>query len=163
MARIATLALTLALLALPASALAQATNVPPGNSEADQYFETVPDGTGNAPIGNSNEPSDVLTPEQIDALEELGPDGADAAALAAATAPDGGGQDDSAGQGDGSSGPAGDETDGSDGALPGNSASAAAGAPSRDGLGDLLWVLLIAAGLAGGLYIAARRRSAEDA
>ena len=72
MPRLLTLLVALALLATPPAALAQ--NAPPGNSAIDEYLETVPNATGNAPArpGDSNA---VLTPAQRAELERLGPDG----------------------------------------------------------------------------------------
>ena len=141
------IALALAVL-LPASAVAQSINVPPGQSEADQYFEVVPDGTGNKSLDNSAEPADVLTPAQIAELEGLGEEGIAAAETAAASAPGkpGGGK---GGQGDVS------------GAGSGSAAAGLAGAvaPSRDGLGGMLWLVLVGTAAAVGGYAIARRRS----
>src|SRR5437879_5345723 len=49
------LAATLFLLAAAAPAVAQQTLAPPGKAGADQYFETVPSGAGNAkpPLGSA--------------------------------------------------------------------------------------------------------------
>ena len=133
---------------LPGSAAAQSINVPPGQSEADQYFEVVPDGTGNKSLDNSAEPSEVLTPAQIAELEGLGEDGAAAAQTAAATAPgdSGGGK---GGQGDASGAGSGSAEAGLAGAV----------APSRDGLGGMLWLVLVGTAAAVGGYAIARRRS----
>ena len=135
-------------LILPGSAAAQSINVPPGQSEADQYFEVVPDGTGNKSLDNSAEPADVLTPNQIAELEGLGEDGAAAAQIAAATAPtdSSGGQ---GGQGDASGGGSGSAEAGVAGAV----------APSRDGLGGMLWLVMAGTAAAVGGYALARRRS----
>ncbi len=135
-------------LILPASTAAQSINVPPGNSEADQYFETVPDGEGNKSLDSTKEPSDVLTPRQIAELEALGEDGAAAAQIAAATAPDGVGK---AGGGAATGG-----TPDEDGV------SSASVATSREGLGGLLWVFLIAVAVVAGIYVVVRRRRAGE-
>ncbi len=133
-------------LALPAAALGQSTTVPPGQSEADQYFETVPDGKGNKSLDNTKPPGEVLTDEQIAALEQLGEEGTAAAQLAAATEPDGAGKE---GSGGGSAGGGGDET---------GATSSASVAPGREGLGGWLWVILIGAVVAVGTYVLVRRR-----
>jgi hypothetical protein len=148
-----------AVLALPGAALAQGTSVPPGNSEADQYFETVPDGKGNKSLDNSKDPADVLTPKQLAALEALGEDGITAAQLAAATAPDeggsgGGGKGGKAGVGSAGGDGGADSAGGEDGTL-----TPAAAAPSRDGLGGLLWVIVIGVTVAGGTYALVRARA----
>ena len=136
------IAVVLALL-VPGSAAAQSITVPPGQSEADQYFEVVPDGTGNGSLDTSAEPTDTLTPKQIAALETLGGGGAAAAQAAAATAPEdaGGGRE------------ARDE-------APAAVESSAAGAvaPSRDGLDWMLWLLVVGTVAGVGGYAIARRR-----
>ena len=73
-------------IALPSSSLAQQTIAPPGKSGADQYFETIPTGKGNAapPSGAATGGSGGA---QIGSLARLGKDGGSAASLAAATAP----------------------------------------------------------------------------
>lgn len=149
-----------ALAILPAVALAAPSIVPPGNSEADQYAETVPGAEGNKPPDSGRPPEDVLTPSQIDELGEQGADGEAAAALAAATAPEGGGSGSgsagSAGE-PGESGGAGGDSEG--GSAVGSTSTPTAAVPSEDGLGFVLWIVL-AAGLAGAAaYVAARRRS----
>lgn len=136
------IAVALALL-LPGSAAAQSINVPPGQSEADQYFEVVPDGTGNGSLDNSAQPSDALTPKQIAALESLGGGGVAAAQAAAATAPD------DLGGGEGAQ---------QEVSAPGESAVAGAVAPDRDGLGWVLWLLVAGTGAGVGGYAIARRR-----
>jgi hypothetical protein len=134
-------------LLLPAPASAQSINVPPGQSEADQYFEVVPEGTGNKSLDNSAEPGEVLTPSQIAELEGLGEDGSAAAQTAAATAP-------------GDSGGGGKGGDGSGRGAGSAEISAAGGvAPSRDGLGGMLWLVMAGTAAAVGGYAIARRRS----
>ncbi len=159
MGRILTLlsaCLLAAVLALPGAALAQGISVPPGNSEADQYFETVPDGKGNKSLDNSKDPADVLTPKQLAALEALGADGIAAAQLAAGTAPDEGGSG-----GGSKGGTAGAGGAGNDGSVAGEDGTltAAAAAPSREGLGGLLWVIVIGVTVAGGSYALVRARA----
>jgi hypothetical protein len=61
--------------------------VPPGNSEVDQYSETVPGDCGdrNPPTpSESDDPSETVPPATLAALEEQGADGRAAALLAAA-------------------------------------------------------------------------------
>ena len=145
-----------AALALPSVASAQVT-VPPGNSEADQYFETVPNGSGDSSPDGTKSPEEVLTPEQVAELEQLGPDGQAAAALAAATAPDGAEKANGAGGSEnagGGSGPEGSTT--VKGASP---VAGAASVPAREGLGGLLWLIIIGAGLAAVGFAIGRRRS----
>lgn len=121
-----------------------AVRVPPGQSEADQYFETVPDGSGNKSLSGSTKPSDVLSDKQIAALEGLGKDGKAAAEIAAATGPDG----------------AGAEASGSDGVAEAALAPSTSVAPSDEGLGWWLWLILIGAAVAVGTYVLARSRGA---
>ena len=128
-------------LILPASAAAQSITVPPGQSEADQYFEVVPDGTGNKSLDTARKPAEVLAPKQVAELEGLGEDGVAAAETAAASAPGdrGGGRDNSSDSG--------------------GTGFAGAAAPSRDGFGGMLWLLMVATVVAVGGYAIARRRS----
>jgi hypothetical protein len=95
-ARAASLIAVWAMLAVPATAGAQA--VPPGNSEADQYSETAPNDRGNAPIDRAGGSEEVtagdaggafLSPEELRELAAQGADGRAAAELAAGGAPEG--------------------------------------------------------------------------
>jgi hypothetical protein len=65
--------------------------VPPGNSAANQYTETFPTTSGDEPTAEPGEggrtPGEALGTENSRRLEDLGPEGREAAALAAATAP----------------------------------------------------------------------------
>ena len=142
---------------MPALATARGVNVPPGNSEADQYAETIPNGEGDSTPTFGVDPSDVLPPDQVADLESLGPDGAAVAALTAATAPTSRNGEDS-GQGKGSSengaGTSSDAAESSAGAasaLPGS-----ATVPTEDGLGSWFWVIVIAAVGAAVAYAIAR-------
>ncbi len=59
--------------------------VPPGNSEVDQYTETVPGDCGNekVPVPEAgDDPGASIPAPTLAALEELGPDGRAAALLA---------------------------------------------------------------------------------
>lgn len=89
------LALAAALLvALTAPALAQEEVVaPPGNSGVDEYLEVVPGAAGDRPAtprGTDEKtpltPPQALGPAEARALEQLGPDGVAAAAVAASGA-----------------------------------------------------------------------------
>jgi hypothetical protein len=70
------LAILVSLLALGVPNAAVAQNAPPGNSEVEQYFESVPNGSGNAGVrrgvteGRGHLPADVRRD-----LERLGADG----------------------------------------------------------------------------------------
>jgi hypothetical protein len=83
---------------LPASAALAAT-APPGNSEVNQYAETLPGGGGENTVnppgsggggngsGQGQGGAPVIPPQTQRQLEQLGPDGRAAAALAEANAP----------------------------------------------------------------------------
>jgi hypothetical protein len=79
---------TVALALLPGTALAVKL-VPPGNSAANQYTETLPGPGGNTPSSEAKggAPAKVLGSSNAARLEALGPEGRAAARLAAATAP----------------------------------------------------------------------------
>ena len=76
-------------LALPASAQAQKTNAPPGNSAIDEYLETVPTASGNRPPNapGARQHSSTLTGAQRRQLEQSGTEGKQLEALVDATAP----------------------------------------------------------------------------
>ncbi|MCW2992353.1 MAG: hypothetical protein JWM73_2947, partial [Solirubrobacterales bacterium] len=78
--------LSACLLAVPAAASAQGVLTPPGASGVDEYSETIPSADGNRTIGAGGD-HHALTSRQRRALEQLGPDGKQAAALADATGP----------------------------------------------------------------------------
>jgi len=97
MGKIATLALLL-MLAVPAPAAAVArVVVPPGNSEADQYFQTVPTATGPRTPDPSKDARDAVRDGALSAgteraLRQRGPAGlALATAVAQTAGPRGGG------------------------------------------------------------------------
>ena len=90
-ARIAALAGLFAALALPASALAEY-YVPPGNSAATQYTESLPSAGGESTGkgghgGGTASPEESLGSRNAQRLEAQGPAGEATAALAAETAP----------------------------------------------------------------------------
>ncbi len=88
MRKVILLSLALLALALPASAAAQI--VPPGNSAAAQYTETIPTSQGEqnaqGPKKHVN-PNDVIGSKNTKKLEEQGPEGAAVAEFTAETAP----------------------------------------------------------------------------
>lgn len=89
--RIATVAVfaTIAFALVPGSALAVKL-VPPGNSAANQYTETLPGPGGGSPsseVKSGAPPAKVLGAANAARLEALGPEGQAAARLAATTAP----------------------------------------------------------------------------
>jgi hypothetical protein len=86
------LLVALALLAMPAAAIAKApkTNAPPGNSAIDQYLETVPDAGGASPPrppAGGGSSAGALTAAQRARLDRLGPDGRTLVAAVDATSP----------------------------------------------------------------------------
>jgi hypothetical protein len=88
MRKIATLALLLALVApLPAASAARVV-APPGNSEADQYFETLPGSTGpRAPVPTKDAREGALGEATEQALLRRGATGEALAVAVARTAP----------------------------------------------------------------------------
>jgi len=159
-------ALLLCVLA-PGAATAQDTRPPPGNSEADQYSETIPDDRGEDGIDrgegaeelDSGEPGgEFLSPRELEELAEQGPDGRAAAELAAAGAPEDGedAREDAKGAPGGSS-------DGSDrgGGSGSSGGTDDVGVASSDeqGLGVLFPILLAALALAALTFALLRRRT----
>src|SRR6476659_5484480 len=88
----------LLLIALPATAAAKGgcghhTVTPQGNSEAEQYSETVPGPCGNQPAnpgGSGGSSNNSVPPATLQQLQSQGAAGQNAAALAQAGAPAGG-------------------------------------------------------------------------
>jgi hypothetical protein len=91
MGKTATLAVLLVLVApLPAAAAARVV-APPGNSEADQYFETLPAPAGpRAPVAKKDAPEGTLSDGTERALLRRGATGEALAIAVARTAPSGG-------------------------------------------------------------------------
>jgi hypothetical protein len=90
------LACVAATLWLAAPALAGGVKAPPGNAGAQEYVESIPDGTGGE-VGNKlyharndaqQNPGNALSDQTQSALSDAGKDGSQAAALASAGAPD---------------------------------------------------------------------------
>ena len=131
-----------------------------GNSELDQYVESVPGDCGDEAIDRSRDPAGSAVPTQTAAeLDALGPAGAAAAEVAEATAP-------SANGGGGGGIPA---TDGSradrrdsrdqNGGTPAAHVIDALGGDSNEGVGFLLPLILAGTLLAGAAFYAYRRRT----
>ncbi|HEX7244578.1 MAG TPA: hypothetical protein VF245_03325 [Solirubrobacterales bacterium] len=137
MAKIATLTLAIALaMPVPAGAAVHAI-VPPGNSESDQYSQTIPGSTGPRVPDPTKDPGDAVRAGALSeaAARALRQGGANGAALATAVAQ-------TTERGAGSP------------AAPG-----APGRPSGDsGLGDGFQLLLLAIAAAALVYAIARRR-----
>lgn len=159
------LSIVLASLIAAPAAHAQDTNAPPGNSGIDQYLETVPEADGSKPPGTQKPESGSGLPADTAAeLDAAGDDGADVAALVAATGPKasggakGGGKaapDQPSATGKGASKTAGDK---SKDAVAGVSGPALGGTGS-DGIGPLLPAVLILSGAAAIGFLVRRRRS----
>jgi hypothetical protein len=94
MRKTTTLALLLVLaMPLPAGAAVRVV-APPGNSEADQYYQTLPGATGPRPPDSAKETRDAVRDGALGeaterALRERGPDGLAVATVVAKTAPSG--------------------------------------------------------------------------
>ena len=167
------LSLIVALAIVPGTALAQ------DNSAIDEYTENVPSGGGDKPSDEVGSGSDgngsgsdgngggnALPGSSSEALESQGGDGAAAAALAQATAPESSGagteqgsSGDGAGAEQGSSGDGASES-GSSGDSDGVLASVGdiVGGSDDDGLGIALPIALIATLIAAIAFVVARRR-----
>jgi hypothetical protein len=178
----AALAGSLLFVAAPATALACQPHHGGGNSEVNQYLETIPGPCGDQPVGGnpsgnqgtSSGPGSSaagIPPATLTHLESLGPQGAQTAGFAQATNPGGGsgkgsgngsGQG-SSGSGQGSSGSGQSATtSGGGGSLLDALKQAVTGANASDsssgqGLGTLLPILLGMV-LLGGLGVLALRR-----
>lgn len=138
MKKVATGILLLALV-LPGSAVAASITVPPGNSEADQYFETVPGSSGGRSPDTSKTAEDAvregrLTAATLRALERRGEVGQAVADVVAQTGPPGG---KAGGSGLG---------------------AAAFEAPDKQGLGALFPIILVATAVGAVAYAVGRRR-----
>lgn len=90
--RLGLLSATIAIAALPSTAAAAESLVPPGNSAATQYTEAVPTAggpksTGKPKHSQNRSPDKVLGTHNTERLDAQGPQGHAAAEVAAATAP----------------------------------------------------------------------------
>jgi hypothetical protein len=150
----------------PAAATAQRL-VPPGNSGVNQYTETFPTAGGDAVAGDGGKrsPKKVLGANNARRLEEAGPEGRAAAALAAATAPASravatghGGSGGKQAGGGGNGRPAAGGVSGSSGL--GEVIGQATGASSSGQLGILLPLAIVAAAIGSLAFLWRRRRAA---
>jgi hypothetical protein len=156
----------LLLIALPATAAAKSgcghhTVTPQGNSEAEQYSETIPGPCGNQPAnpGGSGGSSNAVPPATLQQLQSQGAAGQNAAALAQAGAPAGGAKH-GAGGGQGAAADNGQSSGG--GAVSGIK-DAFGGDSGGGGMGLLLPLILAGTLLAGVTYWVMRRRRAGPA
>jgi hypothetical protein len=146
----ATTVILLLACAYPLSAAGAPVNAPPGNSEADQYFESIPTPEGAQSPDSSKNAGDAvkegkLTPAGAQALREQGSTGRAIAELVAQTAPSGAagtqsGKDGGAADGEGS-------TNGVSFAVPG-----------EGGMGLLFPLLLAVTGAVALAFVVDRRR-----
>jgi hypothetical protein len=137
MRKTTTLALLLALAVPQPAAAAVRTIAPPGNSEADQYYETVPSPTGPRAPDTTKKARDAVHEGALSEATEQGLRHRGPVGLALATA---------VGQ---------TALPGSHGSL---SPALAVSVPEEQGLGDLFPLILVAAGAAGVAFAIARRR-----
>ncbi len=136
---------------------------PPGNSEVDQYFETVPNGCSDGPVNppasgidgsqasGGSPVTKAVSPKTAAQLDDLGRDGRAALELARSGAPDRLGSTRFSGH------VAGSDNGGGVGNLFATMLGAADG--SGSGIGWLLPLLLILIALGGGAYLLARSNS----
>ena len=156
-------------LGLPAAAGAQ-TTVPPGNSGANQYTETLPGAGGNEPTsdighGKNDSPQKALGKKHADRLESLGPAGQATANLAAKGAPVPAGTQ-AHGHHRAKGGAGGGNNSRTPPANPGGSSGAGqifhqlVGSDSgSEGMGALLPLLIGVAALSAAAFVAIRRRT----
>ncbi len=150
----ALLTAALCLVGWAASAGAQGVHVPPGNGEADQYFEAQPGPGGPRSQDPGRDPTEILTQAEINQLDSFGPNGEAVVKAAAATAPDPAKRG-RAGDPNGQAGGA-----GGGGQVGGGSTAARADPylPSRDGFGGLFGWLIAAIAIGFMAYAATRWR-----
>jgi len=146
-----------AVLVVPATAVGQRTNAPPGNSGIDEYLETVPGATGNkVPRNPGSKGRSALTPAQRARLERLGRDGRSVAAVVDATTP----------RSERKGGGAGSRTtplpDAAGRSPLDKAVESLGGSDNGDGLGVLLPAILLAALLGTLALVLLRRRSASS-
>lgn len=155
----------LAALLLPANAVAA--NVPPGNSGANQYTETLPGAGGNKPTNNiggggnqgggASQPAQALSAGAQRSLDQQGAAGRATADLANRTAPPGAAT--------GSQGKPGQTPSGSSGGSSGvlDVLKQAKGSADSGGMGIVLPLTLAGSALAALLFLRWRRRGPGDA
>lgn len=137
--------------ALPAGAAARVV-APPGNSEADQYFETVPGSAGPRGPDSAKKEDDAvrdgsLTPATARALRQRGAAGRVVVTAVARTAP---------ARTRGGGGGAGGRPGG--GSPPSPSPASSPAVPGKPGLGALFPLALAATALAAAAFALGRRR-----
>jgi hypothetical protein len=140
-----TTVLLLVTLALPAPIASARVLKPPGNSEADQYFETIPGAAGPTTPNTSKTAEDAvregkLSGETLRALEQRGTSGKALANAVAQTAPPQAGK---------SGGKAGASSE---------SNNVRFEAPDERSMGIFFPLILIATGVAAAAYLVDRRR-----
>jgi hypothetical protein len=145
MRKITTVTLLIAFLAISAPAMGATVATPPGNSEADQYFESLPTTQGPRSPDTGRTPQDAVAEGALPgatarALESRGKDGQTVASIVAQTAPTPGGGEADAGGND-----------------PGT-ANAAFELPDEEGMGILFPLILVATGAAALVFALDRRR-----
>jgi hypothetical protein len=161
---------SLLVLAAPGAAVAKPgchhTVTPHGNSEAEQYSETVPGPCGNQPAnpgtpstgGSGGSSSSSIPPGTLNQLQSHGAAGQNAAALAEAGAPSGGSAQGSNGTGSNGGGAGGGNQSSGGGAVSGVS-DALGGDSGGSGIGLLLPLILAGTLVAGIAYWLMRRRA----
>jgi hypothetical protein len=154
------------LVALPASASAKLRPyVPPGNSGANEYVESVPTAGGDKSTGNviaagATGSAAALAPSTQSALTRAGADGRRTAAVANATAPRRARHDVHIAAGSGGGNPGSGASSSQGGASPaGGILSSLLGLHGQGGLGGTLPAILIATMLALGVGRVWRRRA----
>ncbi len=147
----------IALFAVVPGSAAALPQVPPGNSEVDQYLPTVPGPGGDKPLGGGGGASrgSSLPPSTVAKLQAAGPDGAAAVAAAEQSDPSRGAAAAGGGGGSGASGSSGSA--GSAHKSVGGAVVDALSDGNSGGMGIFLPFLLCAVAAAGG-YAVARRR-----
>jgi hypothetical protein len=146
----ATTVLLLLAFALPLPAAAAAVQAPPGNSEADQYFETLPSPAGaHSPDPSKNAGDAVeegkLTPAGAQGLQDEGRVGRAIADVVAQTAPPG------------AAGKQGTARRGSEN-LRGPTAGVNFEVPGDGGMGPLFWLVAAVTGVAAIAFVIDRRK-----
>jgi opacity protein-like surface antigen len=139
-----TIVAVLAALALPSAVAAAPVAVPPGNSEADQYFETLPAPGGGRSPDSTKTVEDVVREGRLGAgtakaLEGRGKAGRALATIVAQTGPPRNG-----GGGSGNKG--------------GRSGVAVADVPDKQGLGAMFPLILVGTAVAAGAFAVVRWR-----
>ena len=143
MRKITTLAAVLAILATFVPGALARTVAPPGNSEADQYYQTLPSPTGPRGPGTREAAENAVREGRLDAgteqaLRSEGAVGADAAEAIARTAPS--------------------QSERSENGDRGTVGAGAVRPPTERGLGDLFLPILAVVGLASAAFFVARRQ-----